>query len=328
MSALIRRFVGTYTAAVVCILLWSAAAVADEGGASFWLPGQFGSLAAVPVEPGWSLGAVYYHSSISANGSKDFEIGGRIVAGLDARADLLFLVPTYTFATPVLGGQAALSLTGIVGHVNASVNATISGPGGAAVSGSAADSDTGGGDLYPQGTLKLRDGNNNFLLYAMAGIPVGAYQADRLANIGLNHWSVDAGGGYTYFDPASGREFSVVAGVTYNFENPDTNYRGGIDGHFDWAASQFLSDDVHIGLVGYFYHQLTGDSGSGAKLGAFKSQVNAVGPQLGSTISLPSAFGGAKGYVNLKAYWEFDANNRPDGWNVWLTLSVPLGGGT
>ena len=28
---------------------------ADEGGVSFWLPGFFGSLAAAPQQPGWSL---------------------------------------------------------------------------------------------------------------------------------------------------------------------------------------------------------------------------------------------------------------------------------
>ena len=29
-----------------------------------------------------------------------------------------------------------------------------------------------------------------------------------------------------------------------------------------------------------------------------------------------------QGYVNLKAYGEFDARNRPSGWNGWLTLSI------
>jgi len=29
-----------------------------------------------------------------------------------------------------------------------------------------------------------------------------------------------------------------------------------------------------------------------------------------------------QGYVNLKAYGEFDHDNRPDGWNVWLTFSL------
>jgi hypothetical protein len=30
-------------------------------------------------------------------------------------------------------------------------------------------------------------------------------------------------------------------------------------------------------------------------------------------------------YVNLKGYHEFAAENRPKGWNVWLTLGIPLG---
>src|SRR6201993_2246040 len=42
---------------------------ADEGGVSFWIPGFFGSLAAVPAQaPGWSVTSVYYHTSVSAGG--------------------------------------------------------------------------------------------------------------------------------------------------------------------------------------------------------------------------------------------------------------------
>jgi hypothetical protein len=33
----------------------STIAAADEGGVSVWLPGFFGSLAAAPLQPGWSL---------------------------------------------------------------------------------------------------------------------------------------------------------------------------------------------------------------------------------------------------------------------------------
>src|SRR5262249_1919587 len=57
---------------VFCMLLMTVAAfapkiaIADEGGASFWLPGTFGSFAAVPAEPGWSTETVYYHSSTTA----------------------------------------------------------------------------------------------------------------------------------------------------------------------------------------------------------------------------------------------------------------------
>jgi hypothetical protein len=50
---------------------------ADEGGVSMWLPGQFGSLVAVPTTPGWSLGAIYYHVSADEGASNLFPRGGR-----------------------------------------------------------------------------------------------------------------------------------------------------------------------------------------------------------------------------------------------------------
>jgi hypothetical protein len=55
-------------------------AVADEGGVSFWIPGFFGSLAAAPQQPGWSLTAIDYYDSVKAGGNvalaREFEIGG------------------------------------------------------------------------------------------------------------------------------------------------------------------------------------------------------------------------------------------------------------
>ena len=41
-------------------------ALADEGGVSFWLPGFFGSLAATPQQPGWSLANIDYYTNVSA----------------------------------------------------------------------------------------------------------------------------------------------------------------------------------------------------------------------------------------------------------------------
>ena len=114
--------------------------------------------------------------------------------------------------------------------------------------------------------------------------------------------------------------FRSSAGLTYNWGNPDTDYKNGIDSHLDWAASQFLNEQLHVGVAGYVYCQLTGDSGSGATLGPFKSRVFGVGPQAGYFFPV----GSRKGYVNLRGYWEFDAKNRAEEWNVWLTLSLPL----
>jgi hypothetical protein len=317
-----NRAINAANAIVVGAMMGAAApeAFADEGGVSFWAPGQFGSFAAVPSEPGWSLPVVYYHTSVSAGAEEAFHRGGRIVTGIKADADLVFALPTYTFASPVAGGQAAVSLGGAVGHMKASIDATLTGPQGAVVSGSESDTLNGVADLYPLATLKWKDGANNFLAYAMGGIPVGSYEVGRLANLGTSHWSLDAGGGYTYFDPEKGHEFSAVVGFTYSWANKDTQYKNGISSHLDWAASQFLSPQTHVGVAGYVYYQLTGDSGAGATLGDFKSRVAGLGPQVGYFFPV----GKDKWYVNLKGYYEFDARNRPEGWNVWLALAIPL----
>jgi hypothetical protein len=29
-----------------------------------------------------------------------------------------------------------------------------------------------------------------------------------------------------------------------------------------------------------------------------------------------------QGYLNLKSYWEFANQNRPDGWNAWVTFVI------
>ncbi len=302
------------------IALVSSFSYADEGGVSFWLPGQYSSLAATAVEPGWSLPVIYYHSSVDASASSDFEIGGEIRAGLDVGIDMLLAVPTYVFADPVLGGQASINMTALLARVDVTIDATLTGPGGGILSGSQNDTLTSVGDLYPSASLRWNDGVHNTMIYTMIGVPVGSYKTGRLANIGINHWAVDVGGGYTYFHPETGREFSATAGFTYNFENTDTDYQSGIDAHLDWGASQFLSEQLHVGLAGYFFYQITGDSGSGAKLGDFKSRVNAIGPQVGYIFNM----GDKQAYLNLKGYWEFNANNRPEGWNTWLTLSIPL----
>jgi hypothetical protein len=293
---------------------------ADEGGVSFWLPGQFGSLAAAPGVPGLAFATVYYHASLSASGGASFPSGSQVRAGLDARADLAFLNANYISPTPILGGQAAFGLTVPVGRMKASVDAVLTGPGGTPIAGaSLTDTITSFGDIYPLATLKWNRGVHNYMVYAMANIPIGAYNPNRLANLGIGHAAVDGGVGYTYFDPTKGHEFSIVTGFTYNFENPDTNYQNGVDWHVDWAASQFLSQQVHVGLVGYLYNQLGSDSGSGATLGGFHSRVAGIGPQIGYIFPVGTTH---QGYLNLKGYWEFAAQHRPEGWNVWLTFAI------
>ena len=328
----LRLFQSAIGAAIALLGPLTASALADEGGVSFWLPGQFGSLAAAPAVPGWSWAAIYYHTTVGASGAvaaaRQIQIGRipanaavSLNANLNAQADLAFLNSTYTFATPVLGGQLAIGMTGLFGRSSASTDGTLTtaiGPLVTTRTGFIGDAITSVGDLYPMATLKWNAGVHNYMTYVTGDIPVGAYDPSRLANLGIGHAAIDGGGGYTYFNPATGHEFSAVAGFTYNFKNHDTNYQNGIDFHVDWGMSKFLSKQVFVGIVGYGYQQITDDFGQHPILGGFRSRVIGVGPQIGYLFPV----GDMQGYLNLKGYGEFDAANRPSGWNTWLTFSI------
>jgi hypothetical protein len=313
-------------------------ASADEGGVSFWVPGFFGSLAAAPQVPGWSQMQIYYHTSVSAGGNvalaREFQLGripiglnANLTANVNATGDLAFILPTYTFQTPMMGAQVTVGLLSAYGRVSTTLAGTLSGsltgPNGGVFpfgprSDIISDSVTGFGDLAPLVTLRWNSGVNNYMVYAMGDVPVGAYDATRLSNIGIGHGVLDFGAGYTYLNPQTGNEFSAVLGFTYNYLNNSTQYQNGVDMHLDWGTSHFFTKQVMAGLVGYVYKEVGCDSGLGDHVGCFQSQVVGIGPQLGFIFPL----GDLQGYLNFKGYKEFAAQNRPDGWNTWITLSI------
>ncbi len=307
-------------AAVAVVLLVAQPAAGDEGGVSFWLPGQFGSFAAVPAAPGWSLGAVYYHASTNASGNKQFVRGGRIDAGLDVTADLLFLAPSYAFAEPVLGGQLGLQVTGVYGRAKVDTTGTLTGPGGTALTGAQSDSNTGVGDLYPMASLKWNRGVHNFMAYAHGR---GSGRLLRQGSPGEHrHQPLGAGPRRGLHLPRRQEGPRALRGVRLHLQL-------GEPGHELQERQQLAPrlggvavpvGDLPRRAGGILLHQLSGDSGNGATLGGFKSQVAAIGPQAGHFFPV----GGQKWYVNLKGCYEFDAKYRPEGWNVWLTLAIPL----
>ena len=269
-SASAAGFMRAMGVAVVAapLALVSHNSLADEGGSSFWNPGSFASLAAAPLQPGLSLTSIYYHPSVSSG--KDVARAQRIRTGrypalllsaVDENTDTTknqgMVTPTYTFATPVLGGQANVSMTAVYSNNTTTLyelfgNVVRGGPVAffSALNETTSDTVTAFGDLSPQVSLRWNAGVHNIMTYATGNIPVGQYNPSNLANIGIGHGALDGGAGYTYFDKA-GREFSAVAGLTYNFIDPYTQYQNGIDFHLDWAASQFLSKQLQIGVVGY-----------------------------------------------------------------------------
>lgn len=327
-----RRTTGGMVATALLIsfaLATLSVARADEGGVAFWLSGQFASLAAVPATPGASVTLLPYYYNGSANGSKSFQRGNELVTGVSAQAPLLFVQPAYASETKILNGQPYLALAFGGGKSSTNVDLILTAP---SLAGQRATSDstTGGTDLSPYASLSWNNGANNWMTYLTGDIPVGAYNSRRLANIGIGHGAIDGGGGYTYFNEKSGREASAILGVTYNWKNSDTDYKNGVDLHLDWAASQFLSEQWQVGVVGYVYQQLTADTYStegvdGAirakALGSFKSRVAAAGPEVGYVFNV----GNKQAYANLRAYWEFWAEHRTEGYAIFATVSLPIG---
>lgn len=293
---------------------------ANELGLSFWRPGQLGSMAAVPGEPGWSLPLVYVRLDVDATDSRELAPGTRLTTEAKGATNVLLFMPTYTFERTLLGGRPSMGLGIGVGHSRSAVDVTYALPGGFMSSGSESDSSSGRADLYPNANIKWNDGSHNYLAYVSGVLPTGSHRRGRLANVGGNHRGVDTGVGYTYFNLKQKIEFSLVAGVTQNGRNPDTDFRSGRNAHVDWATSYLVTPYAHVGLVGYFHRQLKGDSGSGATLSNDKSRINAIGPQAGTFFEI----GGLRYYVNAKAYHEWGAKNRAEGWNFWLTLVALL----
>ncbi len=290
---------------------------ADEGGVAFWFSGQYASLAAVPVTPGWSLSLQGYYYDESASKGKSFTSGDSVTLSLESYTPLLMIQPSYAPETKLFGGQAMLGLGFGYGENTTEAGVSIS-PSGTEFN--RRDSTSGFTDLYPIASLAWTQDNLNWMTYITGDIPTGDYDHKSLANLGIGHAAIDSGFGYTYFNEKSGREFSIVTGLTYNWENSDTNYQNGIDSHLDWSVSQFLSEHWQVGLAGYFYYQLSGDSGSGAKLGSFKSKIAAIGPQVGYVFTM----NGQQGYANLRGYKEFGAEHRVDGYGLFATLAIPF----
>lgn len=208
-------------------MLWTASttfllplnARADEGGVPFWFSGQYASLAAVPATPGWSLPVQGYYYDGKASGDRSFPRGDNVALGLKSRLPLLLTQPTYAPDTKLLGGQLAVGVGFGYGRNTTQADVSVS-PRDTEFDRS--DSVWGFTDLYPVVNLAWSSGVHNWMTYLTGDIPVGAYDSKRLANIGIGHGAIDAGGAYTYLNQQNVREFSAVLGFTYMFNGSGT----------------------------------------------------------------------------------------------------------
>lgn len=169
-------------------------------------------------------------------------------------------------------------------------------------------------------TLGWHNGRFHQRVSLVAYLPLGSFNKRRLIDTGSNRWAVELDYAYTFKDPHTVREVTIVPGYTFCFENPDTRYTSGQEFHIDCAAAQGFPTGLGIGAVAYTWWQTTPDSGPGAKLGPFKGRTYGIGPLVTYSTDLCNR----PLVITAKYYKEFDVQNRFEGGEFWFNVKAEL----
>jgi hypothetical protein len=288
-----------------------AGAWGAEGGSTEYVGGFTGFAAGyLPADPGtyFTSEFYYYDGSVSK-----LVANGRIAVNISTATYFENLALTQLTRYTFLGGNYGFGLEVPVGYFGG--EATIQ-PLGFERSAHA----FGLGDLALVPLLlgwRSRDWSANFALSIIA--PTGEYDESQPVSLSKHFWALDGAYSGSYLTE-HGFDLSFSLGYTVNRENPDTHYRSGDVTHLDLAVGQYLNPVFKVGLVGYAVVQVTGDSGSGAILGPFKSNIYAAG----AALEFDPKMGGRDVSWQLRWYREFDARNHLAGNAVYLTTDLKL----
>lgn len=249
-----------------------------------------------------SFSSAFYDGDIS--GALPF---GGIVLNLGVKAKFLVsaINGLYVPKRKVLDGKLGLSVTVPVGHTD--LEADVTGPLGNTVR--REEDGAGLGDINARIQLGWDRTDFSHTVYMQVVAPTGRYEAGFEPIVGLHRPGIDIGSAFTWTEKTSKLQFNGSTGVTVNFENTETDYDSGTDFHFEWAIGREISKGLVIGVVGYDYRQLTGDSGAGARLGPFEGEVDAIGAGLQYTTTIrkmPVTF-------NARHYEEYNAERHLEG---------------
>lgn len=281
------------------ILLGQAPAHGSEGASSYYFAGAFGSfMVAVPPPPGFSVASQTLIYDGLANRAV---LNGRASFGLRAFALYNFLAGSYTFEQPVLGGRLQVAAAApFPSYMNVGVSLETNRFG--AFGGGT--SDFGIGDtLITPFALYWAFGEFNVKLTQYVIAPTGHYDPNAMINVGRNYWAFDTQLGFTWFHKATGTEVSLLPGIMLNTTNQATNYKTGSEFHLDFMVNQFVMPSLSLGVQGYWYKQIEGDSGSGAIFGPFMGESFGLGPAL---LWVPES---TKGRYSVVLKWTHDFSN-------------------
>jgi hypothetical protein len=298
-------------AAVACLAAFAQGLFAAESGSGAYLLGIKGQGAGITPPPGLFFSNQIYSYSGSVGGSIPFE-GGGVGVGVKGQPTVDIASILWVTNTSVLGGNLGFTATVPVGQVN--INAQVAGL-------SARDDVFTFGDPSFGAFVGHHSGKVHSQFGATLFLPIGDYQDGDLANLAKHRAAADVFSAVTWFDPESGVDFSNTVGITFNARNTATDYTTGTEFHWEGSLTKKITPQFSAGVVGYYYKQLTADSGPGtAVLGDFKGEVSA----LGLTAGYDFMAGNTPVSTRVRYYHEFSAKSRLEGDAVFVSVSMPL----
>jgi hypothetical protein len=299
------------------IVLTALPVLAEEGGSGHYLPGSISSFVdGTPTVPTFvtRLNGLYYDGSFGMHPTPVAGVSAVNVEATSYATGLTLLWRPPVEIAPNLSYAASATIPYIWLEVTGTVTA---GP----RTGKRSDRVDGIGDIVVMPLMlnyefsKDLHADFRFGVYA----PTGDYEVGRLANTGKNFWTYEPTFGLLYFGQENGIEASGFVGMEFNTENKDTDYKSGSQLHFDGTLAQHFplaGGFGGVGVSGYWYEQVTGDSGSGATFGDFKGKTIGVGPVL----SYVKKLGKVDTVCELKWLNEFETRNRLEGDYIWLKV--------
>jgi len=293
---------------------------AEEGGSGHYVPGAAASfIDALPGRPGLAVANYFTFYQGSASLSRELPFGGLLVSGPEATFYADTVAAVYETPLRLLGGNYAVAIA--ISYVWVEVKGTVTAGG---ASRTVRDTADGLGDLtfYPfmlgwtalGGDLKA---DVRFGIYA----PTGDFREGRLANPGKNYWTFEPGGSISWLSSRIGLEVSAFTGFDINTKNDATDYQTGSQFHLDLTVAQHLplwGGFIGAGANVFYYQQVTGDSGAGARLGDFQGRTVGIGP----VVSYATKIRGADLVAEVKWLPELEVNKRLKGDYVWFKLAV------
>lgn len=297
------------------LLLINVTANAEEGGSGHYMPGSMASFAdGVPAEPCYVVRLNYINYDADTNANLNIPMGGQSALGVDVKSKALGL--TLLWAPDWdLGEKWSFAMSTTIPWVTVEVEADlVSTLSGQTVSVGRSDKTDGLGDITLMPLMFNYKVNEDLNINYRIGIyaPTGDYEVGRLANTGKNFWTIEPTVGVIYFGKKNGIEGALFFGVDFNTENEDTNYTSGTQVHLDGTMAQHFplwGGLAGAGLTGFWYEQITDDSGEGANFGAFKAKAHGIGPVL----SYITKVAGYDLSTEIKWLHEFDNEKRPEG---------------